>query len=176
MPTTSSAHGLTPVKYSDISVTTTLRYFGVSPAGTEPTPHSEHFGIDATTQEYAGYTTRDDVLDGTTPVVIATAGQVFSMASSQIRVWVASTTPGNNAQLVYMVDGVAQGCIYDGAPGAYPGTVVNQVAFTVTAPMKAGTHLVTVAQIEDVSCTMALSDPAVPGRPNVTRIGVVVVR
>ena len=175
-PTTSSAHALTPVKNIDIAVTTTLRYFGVSPAGTEPTPHSDHFGVDATTQQYSGYVTRDDVLDGTTPVVIATPGQVLKMASSQIRVWVPATTPSVGAQLVYMVDGVAQGCLWDGGPGAYPGTVVNQVVFTVTAPMKSGTHPVTVAHIEDFSCTMALSDPAVPGRPNITRLGVIVVR
>ena len=138
--------------------------------------HSEHFGVDATTQQYGGYTTRDDVLDGKTPVVIATAGQVLTMASTQIRVWVPASTPGVGAQLVYMVDGVAQGCVYDGMPGAYPGTVVQSVVFTVTAPTKSGNHLVTIAHIEDISCTAALADPAVPGRPNITQLGVIVIR
>jgi hypothetical protein len=173
--TTSSQNALTPITGIMIAQTTTLRWFATSAAGMEPA-HMEVYGMSTALQASAGYVVEDVALDGTSPTITATAGQVLAAARATWQIWVQTACPGCRAQLVYGVDGEDQGCLYDQAPGLYPGVSGTAATFTVTAPMTAGYHEVRVAHIEQTSCAAALAAKALTTRPTVERIAVIYVK
>lgn len=172
-PTTSNA--TTPVRGITISTTTTVRYFGVG-SGEPSLPVSEAFAISSTTpQTNAGYLVTSATLDGSSPVVIAAPGSVLA-ARANVQVWVQSSCPACTAQVVYGVGDTDQGCLYDSAPGVYPGVMTSGKMFNVTAPMAPGVHEVRLAHIEQTSCAAAMASKALQNRPTLARIGVIVVR
>jgi hypothetical protein len=172
-PTTRNA--TTPVLGITISANTTVRYFGVG-AGEPSMPVSEAFGISSTSpQTNAGYLVTDTTLDGTSPVVIAAPGAMLA-ARANVQVWVQTSCSGCTAQVVYGVDDIDQGCLYDGGPGVYPGVTTPGKTFTVRAPMAPGVHEVRIAHIEYLTCAEAMASRALQTRPTLARIGVIVVR
>ena len=171
--TTSSA--ATPISGITISASTTVRYFGVSSGG-EGELTSESFAISATTpQMNAGYLVTNVTLDGTSPTVVAAKGATLA-ARANVQAWVQFDCPSCRAQVVYGVDNMDQGCLYDEGPGVYPGVTVTGKMFNVRVPMTAGVHEVRLAHIEQTSCAAAMAAKALQTRPTVARIGVIVVR
>ncbi len=172
-PSLSSPHAVSPVAGLAIGATSMLRYFGVNSNGQGPTT-SDAYLVDATQQSKAGYLATDIKLDGTSPVVVATPGQVFN-AVATFKMWVQSSCPLCSAQLVFGVDTTDQGCLSDSSPGVYPGVSATAAPFTVTAPMTSGVHEVRLAHIEQTTCATAMAAGALATRPNLVRIGVIVV-
>jgi hypothetical protein len=172
-PTLSSPNGLTPVTGIQILQSTTVRYFTTLGQALEA-EHSDAYGISTALQTSAGYTNEDTTLDGTTPTLITTPGQVLSGARTTFNVWVQASCPLCAVQLVYGVDATEQGCLYDNSPGIYPG-VTGTVTFTVTAPTTPGYHEVRVAHIEQTTCAAAIAAKALTTRPTIARIAVLYV-
>lgn len=174
MPDTSSSSSTTPVKGITISATSTVKYFGVHNGATSDVV-TETFSIDAATaQSNAGYLITSVTLDGTSPVVIASAGSTLS-AKANVQSWVQTSCSACAGQVVFGVDTTDQGCLSDGGLGVYPGTTVNGKAFTVKVPNTKGVHEVRVAHIEQTSCAAAMADMALANRPTRARIGVIIV-
>lgn len=164
----------TPIKGITISATSTVKYFGVH-NGAASAVQSETFSIDATTaQTNAGYLITSVTLDGTSPVVIASAGSTLS-AKANVQSWVQTTCAACAGQVVFGVDTTDQGCLSDGGLGVYPGTTVTGKSFTVKVPNAPGVHEVRVAHIEQTSCAAAMADMALANRPTRARIGVIIV-
>jgi hypothetical protein len=89
------------------------------------------------------------------------------------------------AQIVYGVDDQDQGCLFDSirddstGPGIYPGfpsTGTHTSTFRVTAPMTPGVHEVRITHAEHTSCAMAMSMHSLQTRPDISRIGVLIVQ
>jgi len=130
--------------------------------------------ISATSTSNAGYLITSVTLDGTSPVVIASAGSTLS-AKANVQSWVQTSCSACAGQVVFGVDTTDQGCLSDGGLGVYPGTTVNGKAFTVKVPNTPGVHEVRVAHIEQTSCAAAMADMALANRPTRARIGVIIV-
>lgn len=175
LPSTTSMHAPTPVTGVTVSANTVISYYALTAAGQSPSAQ-DHFFIDTSTtnRNLTGYIVDQVVLDGTSPVVDVTPGQKLTMASAHVQAWVQSVVPGAAMQVVYGVDTSDQGCLYDGSPGVYPG-VTRTPTFTVTAPMTPGPHEVRIANSEQTSCAQAMGMQTLKTRPDVTRIGVLVV-
>jgi hypothetical protein len=88
-------------------------------------------------------------------------------------------------QIVYGVDSTDQGCLFDSArddtsgamnfPDVYPGAE-HDATFTLTAPTTLGVHEVRVSQNEQFTCTDATNLNTLVSRPDITRIGVLIVQ
>jgi hypothetical protein len=175
MPDMTSASSATPLKGITISANTMVRYFGVFD-GVASDVASEMFSIDAASaQSNAGYLVTNVTLDGTSPVVIAARGAVLA-AKASVQTWVQSNCAACAAQVVYGVDDMDQGCLFDGGPGVYPGNTVASKSFNVRAPMTPGVHEVKLAHIEQTSCAAAMAARSLATRPTLARIGVIIVR
>ena len=175
MPTTSSPSAQTPVRGITIATPTMVRYFGVQ-GGARSAVASETFPIDtAKARANAGYLVTATTLDGNSPVVITTPGATLT-GRANVQTWVQSNCATCGAQVVYGVDKVDQGCLFDGAPGAYPGMTMNAKTFTVKAPLTPGVHEVQVAHIEQTNCGEAMAMNTLQIRPTRTRIAVIIVR
>lgn len=170
-PSTASASAPSPASVS-IPSTKTLRYFSANAAG-QSTVSGEVYSVVSSAQGLAGYLVTGTTLDGTSPVVIATPGQGLA-AKANLQVWVQSSCSACGAQVVYGVDDVDQGCLYDASPGVYPGITATK-SFNVVAPTTPGVHEVRIAHIEETSCLAAMSSMALANRPTVARIGVIIV-
>jgi hypothetical protein len=172
---TATSSAATPIRGITISATAMVRYFGVSTGGRGDLT-TESFAISATTpQTNAGYLVTSVTLDGTSPTVIAAKGATLA-ARANVQVWVQSDCPACAAQVVYGVDDMDQGCLFDGGPGVYPGMTLTGKMFNVRVPMTVGVHEVRLAHIEQTSCAAAMATKALMTRPTVARIGVIVVR
>jgi hypothetical protein len=173
-PSLSSLRAAMPVV--SIAVSTRLRWFAANAAGLEA-PHDDHYGVDAANQAQAGFVVYDVSLDGKGPV-LTTADSTVN-ATATFRFWYQSTGCGGfpcAAQLVYGVDKVDQGCLFDGGANNFAGSATQTKTFTVVVPTAPGVHDVQVAQIEDLSCSMAMAAMALANRPNLVRIGVLIVK
>ena len=104
-------------------------------------------------------------LNGVSPTVFASPGQILSLATADAQIWVQSSCPACGAQLVYGVDTDDQGCFYSGSPGTYPGVTLPGASFTITATIEPGVHEVRVAHIEQTSCANAMAAHALETRP-----------
>jgi Chitobiase/beta-hexosaminidase C-terminal domain len=174
-PSLSSPNGAMPV--IDIALTTRLRWFAANAAGMEA-PHDDSYGVDAANQSKAGFVVYDVDLDGQGPVATAN-GTINGQAT--FRFWYQSGGCSGGmfpcaAQLVYGVDKVDQGCLFDGGANAFANSATQTKSFTVTVPAAPGVHDVQVAQIEDLSCAMAMTAMTLKNRPNLVRIGVLIVK
>jgi hypothetical protein len=172
-PDTSSPGSKTPATGIPLSSTTnTLRYVGVNAAGPGD-PSTDNYAFDAAAADQAGFLVTEVTLDDQAPVREAAPGAVLT-ARANIRFWVQQGY-SSTAQLVYGVDTIDQGCLYDGQPGTYPGYQNLGHYFDVTAPSTPGVYEVRVAHIEDVSCAVARTQTPLFDRPR-ARIGVIIVR
>ncbi len=180
MPTESSAHAMTPVTGLSVSATANLAYFG-SAAGVDSTPISDSYHVATSAQTVAGYHVTGILLDGMSPVVTVRPGQVLSAATAKVQVWVQGSCPACAAQIVYGVDNDDQGCLFDSGrddptgPGIYPGFSRN-ATFRITAPMTPGIHEVRITHAEQTSCAMAMAMHSLTTRPDLSRIGVLIVQ
>ena len=174
-PTLASTSGATPVTGIALSTTLGLNYFASNAGGMSAASY-DSYAVNTANQTGAGYLVQNVKLDGVSPVVYASPGQVLATATADIQVWVQSSHPTYAAQLVYGVDTADQGCLYDGGPRAYPGTVVTGKVFTVTAPTTPGVYEVRVAHSEQANCAAAMALGALATRPTIVRIGALVVR
>ena len=176
LPTTSSMHAPTPVTGITVSANTVVSYYAVNAAGQSGTAQ-DHYFVDTSTsnRNLTGYIVDLVTLDGTTPVLVASPGKKLTMSSARVQAWIQSVLPAAGMQIVYGVDQTDQGCLYDGSPGVYPGNT-HTATFTVTAPMTPGPHEVRIANTEQSSCASALTMNTLKNRPDVTRIGLIVVR
>ena len=164
----------TPIRGITISASSMVKYFGVH-EGASSAIVSEEFLIDPpTAQLNAGYLITNVTLDGTSPVVIASPGSVLG-ARANIQTWVQTSCPSCAAQVVYGVNDVDQGCIFEGNPNMYPGMTMTGKTFNVRAPMTSGVHNVMVAHIEETSCAAAMAAMALKIRPTLARIAIIVV-
>jgi hypothetical protein len=176
-PSMASLHALSPA--IDVAATTRLRWFAAGAAGPE-TAHDDTYGVDAANQSKAGFVVYDANLDGQGPVAtLAGGGTVTAQAS--FRLWYQSGGCSGGtfpcaAQLVYGVDKVDQGCLFDGGANNFAGSATQTKSFTVTVPATPGVHEVQVAQIEDLSCAMAMTAMTLKNRPNLVRIGILIVK
>jgi len=171
-PTIMSASAPSPASVS-IPSTKTLRYFAANAAG-QSTVSGEVYSVVTTAQGLAGYLVTGTTLDGTSPVVLATPGQGLA-AKANVEVWVQSSCSVCGAQIVYGVDDVDQGCLYDASPGVYPG-VTTMKSFNVVAPTTPGVHEVRIVHIEETSCLAAMNTMALANRPTDARISVIIVQ
>jgi hypothetical protein len=174
-PSLTSLHALQPM--IDVAATTRLRWFAAGAAGME-TPHDDQYGVDAANQAKAGFVIYDVNLDTQGPVASA-SGTINAQAT--FRFWYQSGGCSGGtfpcaAQLVYGVDKVDQGCLFDGGANNFAGSATQTRSFTVTVPTTPGVHDVQVAQIEDLSCAMAMTAMTLKNRPNLVRIGVLIVK
>jgi len=174
MPDMTSSNSPTPIRGITISASSTVKYFGIN-GGARSAISSEEFPIAMGAQSEAGYLVTGTTLDGTSPVVIASPGSTLA-GKANVQAWVQSVCSACGAQVVYGVDDVDQGCLYDGGPNVYPGVTMNGKAFNVSVPMTPGVHEVRVAHIEQTSCATAMGAMALKNRPTVARIGVIIVR
>jgi hypothetical protein len=174
-PSLSSPHATMPV--IDVGMTTQLRWLAANAGGLEP-PHDDVYGVDAANQPKAGFVAYDVSLDGQGPVATA-SGTINAQAT--FRFWYQSSGCSGGtfpcaAQLVYGVDKVDQGCLFDGGANNFAGSAIQTKSFTVTVPTAPGVHEVQVAQIEDLSCSMAMAAMTLQNRPNLVRIGIIIVK
>jgi len=180
MPTEASPHAMTPTPAISISATETLEYFG-SADGAASTATSEKYYVATAAQSVAGYHVTGILLDGMSPVVTVHPGQILTMATAKAQVWVQGVCPMCAAQIVYGVDDDDQGCLFDSGrddptgPGIYPGFTRN-ATFRVTAPTTPGIHEVRVTHAEQTSCAMAMAMHSLQTRPDLSRIGVLIVQ
>jgi hypothetical protein len=179
-PSLASQHGTTPVTGIAMSSTATLEYFG-SGAGGESAPVSDTYDVTTDAQSVAGYYVRSVLLDGKSPVIVVTPGQVLSGATAKVTAWVQESCPDCAAQIVYGVDTMDQGCLFDSerddstGPGVYPG-FTRTATFKVTAPMTPGVHEVRIAHSEQTNCADAMAMNSLVTRPDQSRIGVLIVQ
>jgi Chitobiase/beta-hexosaminidase C-terminal domain len=181
-PSLTSTHGAAPLGPIAIASTTRLRWFAASAAGME-SPHDDSYGVDASLQTKAGFVIYDVSVDTQGPVAVVSAGGTLA-ASATFRFWYQSTGCSGGtfpcaAELVYGVDKVDQGCLFDehdGGANNFAASSVTTKSFNVTIPATPGEHDVQVAQIEDLTCAQAMSAMALATRPNLVRIAVVLVR
>jgi Chitobiase/beta-hexosaminidase C-terminal domain len=179
-PTHSSSHAGTPVTSIAIAATSTLDYFGETSGG-DSAQVSDAYDVSAAAQSVAGYEVTDILLDGTSPVVVVSPGQVLSAATARVQVWVQGVCAACGAQIIYGVDTTDQGCLFDSVrddnsgPGVYPG-FTRSATFTVTAPMTPGVHEVRITHSEQTNCASAMSMDSLVTRPDQSRIGVLIVR
>ncbi|HEX4450280.1 MAG TPA: chitobiase/beta-hexosaminidase C-terminal domain-containing protein [Kofleriaceae bacterium] len=178
-PSQSSKHGTTPVTGIAMSSTATLTYFG-SATGGESATGSDTYDVTSAAQSVAGYYVTSVLLDGTSPVVVVSPGQVLSGATAKVQAWVQTSCPACAAQIVYGVDTTDQGCLFDSVrdaptgPGGYPG-FTHAETFKVTAPMTPGVHEVRITHSEQTTCAAAMAMHALVTRPDQSRIGVLIV-
>ena|SRR5258706_8728522 len=178
VPTSGSMHRTTPINGISISATSTLTYFGRTSG--DSTPVSEQYFINATKQTSAGYFVSDVTFDGGAPVVVVSPGQVVS-GSAVVQTWVQMSCAACGAQVVYGVDTTDQGCLFDSArddpsgPMLHPG-FTRTAMFSVTAPTSPGVHFVLVTHSEQTNCASAMSMSSLLTRPDLSRIGVLIVR
>ncbi len=175
-PTLSSTHGTTPLTGVAIEATETLDYFGVTSSG-QSAPVQDAYYVTTMAQGVAGYHVTDITLDGSSPVVVVSPGQVLTGASALVQVWVQTVCPSCGAQVVYGVDTTDQGCLFDDSsgPGEYPGNS-HTATFTVTAPMTPGIHEVRITHSEQLDCAHAMAMNSLVSRPDQSRIGVLIVQ
>jgi len=179
-PTHDSPHGMTPVTGIAMSATSTLAYFGATVGG-DSIAVSEAYDVDAAAQGVAGYHVTNVLLDGSSPVITVSPGQVVTGATAKVQAWVQTSCPACAAQIVYGVDKDDQGCLFDSVrddpsgPGGYPG-FTRTATFKVTAPMTPGVHEVRITHSEQTSCTAAMNMNALITRPDQSRIGVLIVQ
>jgi hypothetical protein len=172
-PSLASLHALQPVL--DIAATTRIRWF----ANGEP-PHDDNYGVDAGNQPKAGFVIYDANLDGQGPVATVAGGGTINV-SATFRFWYQSGGCSGGtfpcaAQLVYGVDKTDQGCFFDGGANNFAASATQTKTVAVTVPATPGVHEVQVAQIEDLSCAMAMTAMTLKNRPNLVRIGVLAVK
>jgi len=149
--------------------------------GGESDPVSEVYFVDASKKTVAGYHVTDVLLDGASPVVVASPGEVLTGATAHVEAWVQGSCMMCAAQIVYGVDDTDQGCLFDtarddtGGPGVFPG-FTRTATFDITAPMTPGVHEVRITHSEQLTCAGAMAMNALVTRPDVSRIGVLIVR
>jgi|HubBroStandDraft_6_1064221.scaffolds.fasta_scaffold56264_4 hypothetical protein len=179
-PSHGSQHGITPVTGIAMSSNATLRYFG-SGVGGDSAPISDAYYVATAAQSVAGYYVTSVVLDGASPVVVVSPGQVVSGATARVKAWVQTGCPDCAAQVVYGVDTTDQGCLFDterdapSGPGLYPG-FTRTATFKVTAPMTPGVHEVRITYSEQTDCADAMAMNALVNRPDQSRIGALIVQ
>ncbi len=179
-PTTSSTHGTTPVTNIMLATTSTLTYYGSTAMG-DSAPTMDVYDITTAAQGVAGYLVTDVLLDGMSPVVVVSAGQVLTGATANVQVWIQGTCPMCAAQVVYGVDDQDQGCLFDSVrddssgPHAYPG-FTRTATFDVTAPTTPGVHIVRITHSEQTDCAAAMAMSSLQTRPDLSRIGVLIVQ
>ena len=179
-PSASSKHGTTPVTGIAMASTTTLTYFG-SNAGGDSALGSDAYDITTAAQSVAGYYVTSVLLDGKSPVVVVSPGQVLAVATAKVQAWVQDSCPACAAQIVYGVDTTDQGCLFDSVrddssgPGVYPGFTRN-ATFKVTAPTTPGVHQVRITHSEQTTCADAMAMDSLVTRPDQSRIGVLIVQ
>jgi hypothetical protein len=179
-PTLASTHGPTPLTGIAIPATATLDYFGATSGG-QSAAIQDTYDISSTAQGVAGYHVTDVVLDGSSPVVVVSPGQVLTAATAHVEVWVQTSCAACGAQVVYGVDTTDQGCLFDSVrddnagPGIYPGDT-RTATFTVTAPMTPGVHEVRITHSEQLDCNHAMAMNSLVTRPDQSRIGVLIVQ
>lgn len=179
-PSHDSQHGMTPITGIAMSATSTLAYFGSTAAGDSP-PVTEAYDVDSGAQGVAGYHVTNVLLDGASPVIVVSPGQVVTGATARVQAWVQGSCAVCAAQVVYGVDKTDQGCLFDTArddstgPGVYPG-FTRTATFKVTAPMTPGVHEVRITHSEQNSCAAAMAMNALITRPDQSRIGVLIVQ
>jgi chitobiase/beta-hexosaminidase-like protein len=180
-PTLASQHAPTPVTGIDVAATSTLAYFGATAAGAQSDPDSDKYFVDATKKTVAGYHVTDVKLDGMSPVVVVSPGQVLAGATARAQAWVQGSCAVCSAQIVYGVDDTDQGCLFDTVrddptgPGVFPG-FTHTVTFKVTAPTTPGVHIVRITHSEQNSCAQAMAMNSLVTRPDLSRIGVLIVQ
>jgi hypothetical protein len=171
---------MTPVTGIAMSATSMLKYFGSTAGGDSP-PVSEAYDVDTAAQGVAGYHVTNVLLDGASPVIVVSPGQVVSGATAKVQAWVQGSCPMCAAQVVYGVDEDDQGCLFDSVrddsngPGVYPG-FTRTATFKVTAPMMPGVHEVRITHAEQASCAAAMNMNSLITRPDQSRIGVLIVQ
>jgi hypothetical protein len=179
-PTLDSQSGMTPVTGIAMSSTSTLAYFGAV-ADSDSTPVSDAYDVDTSAQGVAGYHVTNVLLDGSSPVITVSPGQVVMGATAKVQAWVQGICPMCAAQIVYGVDKDDQGCLFDSVrddsngPGVYPG-FTHTATFKVTAPMEPGVHEVRITHSEQTNCAEAMNMNALISRPDQSRIGVLIVQ
>jgi hypothetical protein len=179
-PTLDSEHATTPITGIMVTATSTLAYFGSAPGG-QSDPASDKYFVDSTKQSVAGYHVTDVLLDGISPVVVVSPGQVLTGATARVQAWVQGSCPACAAQIVYGVDDTDQGCLFDTVrddatgPGPFPG-FTRTATFKVTAPTTPGLHVVRITHSEQNSCSAAMAMNALVTRPDQSRIGVLIVQ
>jgi hypothetical protein len=172
-PGPTSTSGASPLTIFVATSATTIKWYaddGVK----EPTVHSFVVGIDSALQSGYGYAVDNVKLDGTSPVVVTTAGKVLN-GSAKYQAWVGSGCPGCREQIVYGVGSDAQGCLYDYSPSTWPG-VSGTGTMKITAPSTAGTYKIRIAWALQLSCTDALGTANPLGVKPTTEIGVLIVK
>jgi hypothetical protein len=184
-PTHDSMSGLAPVTVMISEGPTTLTYFGENAIGSDDV-HVDTYHFSASGSGTQGYVVTGTAL-GDSPIATVNVGDSVTMALAHVKIWSQNGCPMCADQLVFGVDKLDMGCLFDSArddvagPGQYPGS--NQDAtFTVTVPptLSPGVHEVNVAFNEQNTCDQALggsgtlADPV--HHPQVNRIGILVVK
>jgi hypothetical protein len=174
VPTTSSPHGSSPLAVVPTATSYTVSYFAAT-AGATSAIASDSYQVATSCQSTWGFVVSNVKLGaGKTVIVDAMPGEMIA-ASATVQVW-SNGCVGCGVQLVYGIDPTHQGCVYDAAGAAYPGTT-QPASFTVVAPTTPGTYDVLVRLVFDTDCTMARNDAASgTWAPRKERIGVVVVK
>ena len=178
-PTAASQSGLAPVTLTLEDGPTTLSYFGTNAGGSDGA-HTDVYHFDATQTIQTGYVVTDTALANGSPIAVVAPGGTVD-GTAHVQIWSQSDCPSCALQLVYGVDATDQGCLFDTArdaadgPGVFPG-VEHDAAFTVTAPTAPGVYEIRVANNEQFTCDEAVAKNSLQSRPDVARIGVLVVQ
>ena len=178
-PTHASMHGPAPLTVTLDEGPTTLTYFGENAAGSDDV-HADVYHFDPSQGSQTGYVVTGTALDGGAPIAVVAPGDTLTMAVAHVQIWAQTDCAQCAIQLVYGVGTTDQGCLFDSerddasGPGAFPGAE-HDATFTLTAPMTTGVHDVNVANNEQFTCDDALALGSLMNRPDVTRIGVLIV-
>ncbi len=164
-PGPSSPHKPSPMTLGVSTSGMTLRWYADD--GIPEGARSATIAIDARLQTYYGYLVDVADLGGGSPIAVVSPGATVN-GTANWQAWTMPLCATCRYQLVYGVDDVSAGCLYDGAVGAWPGTSRLSAPFTMTAPATTGVHKVNVTYALQLSCATAMSQSPLGARPTET--------
>jgi Chitobiase/beta-hexosaminidase C-terminal domain len=127
-------------------------------------PQTLSIKVDTSLRTYYGFVV--DAVRFTTgggPVLVTSPGATVT-GDAGYSIWSAPGCPACGLQVVYGIETDAQGCLYTGSPGVWPGASARS-SFTLKAPSTAGTYHVTVTYTAQYTCAAALSTAPLGSRP-----------
>jgi len=130
----------------------------------EAIAHSFTAQIDTALQSGYSFVVDRVKLEGTGPVVVVAPGAIVN-GSAYYQAWVGSGCPGCRMQLVYGIGTTEAGCLYDWAPGVYPGASGTYTTIKATAPSTPGVYKLNVAHSLELVCSDALAKSVLGTRP-----------